>query len=87
MLDVGVHSPLHNLLLHQGTEPLRTLYEEDFGKPVTDLLLLQQNYRRRRRIAAEQRRLDRFYAGVAARGHGILAARVARQDHAVYVSY
>eukprot|EP00878_Enallax_costatus_P037386 GHUV01042225.1.p1 GENE.GHUV01042225.1~~GHUV01042225.1.p1 ORF type:complete len:255 (+),score=76.54 GHUV01042225.1:332-1096(+) len=93
VLDVGVHSPLHDLLLHEGTEPLRTLYEEDFGKPVADLLLLQQQHRRRRRLAAEQQRLHRVYARVAAKGSRQLSARLAGQgqvqdlSHAVYVSY
>ena len=59
MLDVGQGSPLHDLMLHEGTEPLRTLYEEDFGQPVADLLLLKQPHRRRRRVTAEQRRLKR----------------------------
>lgn len=53
VLDVGSSSPLHELL-HEGTEPLRTVYEEDFGTAVADLLLLQEPYRRRRRLKAAQ---------------------------------
>lgn len=53
VLDVGPSSPLH-ALLHEGTEPLRTVYEEDFGTAVADLLLLQQPHRRRRSLSAAQ---------------------------------
>ena len=53
VLDVATDSPLH-ALLHEGTEPLRTVYEEDFGQSVADLLLLRQPYRRRRSLAAAQ---------------------------------
>lgn len=54
VLDVGPSGPLH-ALLHEGTQPLRTVYEEDFGTAVADLLLLQQPYRRRRSLKAAQR--------------------------------
>jgi hypothetical protein len=53
VLDVGMSSPLHGLL-HEGTEPLRTVYEEDFGTAVADLLLLQQPHRRRSSLKAAQ---------------------------------
>lgn len=52
MLDVGEASPLHSLLLHPGTRELRTVYEEDFGHSLGDLLLLRPP-RRRRSAAAE----------------------------------
>lgn len=57
MLDVGEHSPLH-ALLHEGTQPLRTVYEEDFGRPVADVLMLQQPRRRRRRSLLAAQRLE-----------------------------
>lgn len=38
VLNVGTHSPLHHMMLHEGTKPLRTLYEEDFGRSIADLL-------------------------------------------------
>lgn len=38
VLDASEHSPLHGLLLHEGTRPLRTVYEEDFGNAVADIL-------------------------------------------------
>lgn len=53
VLDVGVASPLHGLL-HEGTELLRTVYEEDFGQPVADLLFLQNPRRRRRNLKAAE---------------------------------
>eukprot|EP00879_Flechtneria_rotunda_P005673 GHRR01005972.1.p1 GENE.GHRR01005972.1~~GHRR01005972.1.p1 ORF type:complete len:456 (+),score=150.16 GHRR01005972.1:145-1512(+) len=59
VLDVGERSPLHDLLLHEGTRPLRTVYEEDFGQPVADLLLLVQGQPRRvrrRKVSAEEAR-------------------------------
>lgn len=83
MLDVGEASPLHDLLLHEGTQPLRTLYEEDFGKPVADLLLLRPaHHRRRRRMAAELRRWSRVMQGEAAAG-----SRQCSNHHGVFVSY
>ena len=38
VLDVGTRSPLHHMLLHEGTKPLRTLYEDDFGRSIADVL-------------------------------------------------
>lgn len=88
VLDVGADSPLHDLLLHEGTEPLRTLYEEDFGKPVADVLLLQQPRRRRRQLAAEQLRLRQLYASISAAGQNRkLITATQGQDLGVYVSY
>lgn len=57
VLDVGTHSPLH-ALLHEGTEPLRTLYEEDFGQPIADILLLREPQKRRRRKLVTVQRLE-----------------------------
>jgi hypothetical protein len=54
VLDVGADSPLH-ALLHEGTQPLRTVYEDDFGQTVADLLLLKEQRRRRRSLKAAQR--------------------------------
>jgi hypothetical protein len=54
VLDVALDSPIH-ALLHEGTEPLRTVYEEDFGQSVADLLLLREPHRRRRSLQAAQR--------------------------------
>lgn len=53
VLDVGADSPLH-ALLHEGTQPLRTVYEDDFGQTVADLLLLKEQHRRRRSLKAAQ---------------------------------
>ena len=39
-LDVGAASPLHGALLHDGTRPFRTVYEEDLGAAVADVLFL-----------------------------------------------
>lgn len=65
VLDVGVDSPLH-ALLHEGTEPLCTVYEESFGQPLGDLLLLREPRRRRRSLRAamymEQQRWHRLLA-------------------------
>lgn len=36
-LDVSPDSPLHDALLHDGTRPLRTVYESDFGEPAADV--------------------------------------------------
>jgi hypothetical protein len=40
VLDVGPASPLHWSLLHEGTRPLRTVYEEDFGPSLADVMFL-----------------------------------------------
>jgi hypothetical protein len=78
-------SPLHDLLLHEGTEPLRTVYEEDFGQPLAELLLLRQpQQRRRRRMSAELQRWSRVLAAEAA-GRQCSSSRAA--DHGLYVSY
>jgi hypothetical protein len=83
VLDVGQHSPLHGLL-HPGTEPLRTVYEEDFGSPRADLLLLQEHPPRRRRSLAAARRLQqRRWREVLASG-GALAVGAASSG--VFVS-
>lgn len=46
VLDVGAASPLHASLLHEGTRPLLTVYEEDFGRAVADVLFLPPTGRR-----------------------------------------
>lgn len=90
VLDVGAGSPLHPLL-HEGTETLRTLYEEDFGRAVADVLLLKQHTRRRRRkLIAEQQRLQRLYSTAALKVH--LARRLGvvdsgSRDLGVFISY
>ncbi|GBF95812.1 hypothetical protein Rsub_08248 [Raphidocelis subcapitata] len=40
VLDVGEGTPLHSQLLHDGTRPARTVYEEDFGQPVADVFYM-----------------------------------------------
>lgn len=73
VLDVGTHSPLHELL-HPGTEPLRTLYEEDFGAPLADVLFLhEQQPRRRRSIAAAQRQQQQQWQQALASGGALTA--------------
>lgn len=87
VLDVGEASPLHDSLLHQGTQPLRTVYEEDFGTPLAELLLLRQpHHRRRRRMAAEVQRWSRV---LAAEAGGVAVGRCSSsvQQHGLYVSY
>jgi hypothetical protein len=41
VLDVGRRSPLHAMLLHEGSQLLRTVYEEDLGSSLADLLYLE----------------------------------------------
>lgn len=41
VLDVGRRSPLHAMLLHEGSQLLRTVYEEDLGTSLVDLLYLE----------------------------------------------
>lgn len=36
-LDVGAAGVLHNGLLHEGTQPLSTVYESDLGLPICDI--------------------------------------------------
>jgi hypothetical protein len=38
VLDLSERSPLHAGLLHEGTAPLRTVYEADFGQPLAEVL-------------------------------------------------
>jgi hypothetical protein len=77
-------SSLHDLLLHEGTEPLRTVYEEDFGQPLAELLLLREpHHRRRRHMSAEVQRWSRALAAEAGGGRCSSSAR----HHGVYVSY
>jgi hypothetical protein len=77
-------SSLHDMLLHEGTEPLRTVYEEDFGQPLAELLLLREPlHRRRRRMSAEVQRWSRALAAEASGRQ--CSNRV--QHHGVYVSY
>jgi hypothetical protein len=75
VLDVGADSPLHDLL-HEGTEPVRTLYEEDFGQPLADVLVLQKHRRRRRCPRAAQRHWQRLQG-----------ASEAHAPYDVFVSY
>jgi hypothetical protein len=83
-------SPLHDLLLHEGTQPLRTVYEDDFGRPLAELLLLRQpQQRRRRRMSAELQRWSRALAAEAG-GSGSSAAEKcssSARQHGLYVSY
>ncbi len=37
---MGFSSPLNQSLLHEGTRPLRTVYEEDFGRQLAEVLYL-----------------------------------------------
>ncbi|KAF6259508.1 hypothetical protein COO60DRAFT_1700794 [Scenedesmus sp. NREL 46B-D3] len=84
VLDVGEASSLHALLLHEGTRPLRTVYEEDFGQPLAELLLLRQpHHRRQRRTSAEVQRWSRALAAEAGSAQCSRSAR----HHGVYVSY
>eukprot|EP00775_Hariotina_reticulata_P006337 gene6337-6572_t len=82
VVDVSSSSPFSKLLLHEGTQPLRTLYEEDFGHPIADLLLLRQPRRKRRRLAAERVRLLRAMSAPS----GLAEEALGLQSH-VFVSY
>lgn len=85
VLDVGIDSPLH-ALLHEGTEPLRTLYEEDFGTPIADLLMLQEpKPRRRRSLQAAQQQEQRSWFRLLASGQALAACHASQLG--VFVSY
>lgn len=84
VLDCGVSSPLH-ALLHEGTEPLRTVYEEDFGRPIADVLLLRQPHRRRRSLAAAQRLEQHRWTRLIKSGAALTACSSDVSD--VYISY
>lgn len=86
VLDVGRASPLDKLLLHEGTRALRTLYEEDFGAGVADVLLLHQPRRRRRRLAAEARRQRVALAG-GADASEVFRHELASMRDSVFISY
>lgn len=84
VLDVGADSPLH-ALLHEGTEPLRTVYEEDFGQSVADLLLLRQPHRRRRSLTAAQQLEARRWQALADSKKALAACSA--DASGVFVSY
>jgi hypothetical protein len=87
VVDVSSRSPLNKLLLHEGTQPLRTLYEEDFGLPIADLLLFRQPRRKRRRLAAERKRFLRALLSAPTKGALAEEAALISSQSQIFISY